>query len=450
KAAPVATGRVVMTIAGPDAVWSPAAMHGCRPQELQDVLNCMARFGAPREAVEFVRQSAEIGMEPGLLAGLQDFGTVDLARLDYIQPGREQALVLVNGGPAAVATENDGVQALPLDDPVFRRLVSRYGELKLFNDPRLESHRLMTRGEQRFTFAYRLAKCDTCATPGEMLVAFDFDAAGHYSGLTLLGITGRDPDQDWLAVNRPQAAVLQSDMAKLQRRLAGLGFEPGALDGEGGKQTETALLAVQADHGLKQSGEADERTVRLLAAPDIIVEVSRFEQIYTIATEPELVAFALRYGRGVLSRAQNALGESNVAVARMNSRVGRLYDRQRNYARALPFARKAVEVNIAAGLDKSQGHGLLLFNLGETLRQLGRKDEAVEKFEAAFDLFEPLATAGRDGQESDLTERNLAADALNRTGQKLIALYSQQERSWSVKRVKKRLETVEAQLAAAD
>jgi peptidoglycan hydrolase-like protein with peptidoglycan-binding domain len=432
----------IAEIAGPDAVWAPAAMASCTPEEM---ISCMERFGAPDAARDFVRKIARTGVAPGLLAGFDDFGTVDLASVRYLGTKRPPAMVLVNGGPAAVATENDAVRALPIDDPVYRRLVSRSGELKLLDEPRLESHRLMTRGEQRFVFAYRLAKCRTCATPGEMLVAFDFDAAGQYKGVKLIGIAERDPARDWLDGRRYDITALQNDGKLLQRRLAGLGFEPGPIDGKIAKSTEQALGELQASHGLRQSGTIDERTARVMAQPDIIVEISRFEQIYRIATEPDLIGFALRYGHGVLSRAGKSLPADNLALARMNSRIARLYDRKQDYQNALIYAQNAVDVSGAANREKSQSHGILLFNLGETYRNLDRKEEAVEQFDAAFDVFEPLAVAGGES-----TRQNLAAQALERTANKLIALYGEQGREWSAKRVKHRLETVEAQLAAAE
>jgi tetratricopeptide (TPR) repeat protein len=147
----------------------------------------------------------------------------------------------------------------------------------------------------------------------------------------------------------------------------------------------------------------------------------------------------------VLSRAGERLPANHQILARMNSRIARLYDRGEAYANALPYAQDAVIVSRAAGLEKSQDHGILLFNLGETYRNLGRTQEAAEQFDAAFDVFEPLAMAN-DGKST----HNLAAQALERTGQKLITLYENQGRDWSAKRVQHRLETVEAQLTTVE
>ncbi len=434
--------ETVKEIANPDAVWTSLAMRSCK---LEEMLACMDRFGAPGAAVAFVRQSGEAGIKPGLLAGFDDFGIVDIGQMQYPQVGRQTVPVLLNGGPPAILAGTGQVRSLQLTDDIYRRLVGRYGELELFDQPRFESHRLTTRGGQRFVFAYRLSKCETCAAPGEALVAYDFDAAGGYQGIMLLGIAGRDPDQDWPTVNNPTAENLQNDMTALQRRLAGLGFGTGTLDGKGGKQTKAALTAFQTDHGLKQSGEADDRTARLLAQSSILIEINRFEQINRLAKEPDVLEFVLQNAHGVLSRAEKQLGAADAFVARMNSRVARLYDRQKDYQKALAYAQSAVRVSAAAGQDGSQAHGLYLFNLGEDYRHLKRDDEALESYNAAFDVFEPLAISGRSQ-----TSRKLAARAFERSGKRLITLYEKSGKEWAARKIQKRLETVEAKLAAVE
>ncbi len=52
----------------------------------------------------------------------------------------------------------------------------------------------------------------------------------------------------------------------LQRRLAGLGFAPGPVDGRYGPRTEQAVRRFQADHGLQVDGIADPSTVARLGA----------------------------------------------------------------------------------------------------------------------------------------------------------------------------------------
>jgi peptidoglycan hydrolase-like protein with peptidoglycan-binding domain len=434
--------ETVKEIATPDAVWTSLAMRSCKQE---DMLSCMDRFGAPSAAVAFVRQSGEAGIKPGLLAGFDDFGIVDIGRIQFRGTGRQTMPVLLNGGPPAILVDTEQVRSLQLTDNVYRRLVGRYGELKLFDRPRLESHRLTARGGQRFVFAFRLAKCDTCAAPGEALLAYDFDAAGGYLGVALLGIARRDPDQDWLTANNVAAVALQNDMGVLQRRLAGLGFDSGTLDGKGGKQTEAALKAFQADHGLTQSGKPDDQTNRLLAKTNILIEFNRFEQIYRLAEEPDVLKFVLQNGLSVLSRAEKQLNATGVMLAGMNSRIARLHDRQKDHEKALSFAKKAVAVSAAAGQDASQSHGFYLFDLGENYRHFKRDDEALESYNAAFDVFEPLALSG-----NSRTSRELAAKAFERTGKRLIALYEKRNKAWAAKKVQKRLEKVEAKLAAIE
>lgn len=55
------------------------------------------------------------------------------------------------------------------------------------------------------------------------------------------------------------------DVAKLQRRLAAAGFDPGAADGIFGPKTETALKAFQETNGLAADGIAGPATNSKLA-----------------------------------------------------------------------------------------------------------------------------------------------------------------------------------------
>ncbi len=428
-------------IAGPEAVWNSLAMRSCTAE---DVLACMERFGAPAAAVAFVRRSADAGVEPGLLAVFDDFGTVDLGEVRYPWDGKRVSLVLLNGGPAAVAADTSRLPKITLNGAVYRKLLARYGELSLIGQPRLESHRLETGGGQRFVFAYRLAKCEACATPGEILIGQDFDADGRYQGVKLLGIAARDPDLRWSETKRASAQELREDTAALQRRLAGLGFDAGALDGKGGKKLQAALAAFQADHGLKAREKIDARTARVLAGSNIDVEISRFDRLSQLAKHPDRFDLALRHGLGILSRTERQTAGKGVAFARMNSRIARLYNRSKDPASALPYAERAVSVSAAAGRQKSQIYGLYLVGLGETQLALGQRQEALGNLGTALDIFQQLAVSKKGSR------RKLAAKAFQRTGKMLIEQYEKQDRLRAANDVRRRLDAMEKELAAAE
>ena len=58
------------------------------------------------------------------------------------------------------------------------------------------------------------------------------------------------------------------DVVKLQKRLAKLGFPPGAIDGDFGGGTEAAVMAFQKSRGLLDDGVAGPRTLEALGLTD--------------------------------------------------------------------------------------------------------------------------------------------------------------------------------------
>ena len=58
------------------------------------------------------------------------------------------------------------------------------------------------------------------------------------------------------------------DVVRLQRRLTGLNFFYGTLDGSYGAQTREAVIAFQKQHKLSQTGTADADTLRVLFSGD--------------------------------------------------------------------------------------------------------------------------------------------------------------------------------------
>ena len=64
---------------------------------------------------------------------------------------------------------------------------------------------------------------------------------------------------------RPQESPI--DVIALERRLAGLGFDPGPIDGIFDGKTRAALRDFQSGQGLKRTGQPDARTLAALAHP---------------------------------------------------------------------------------------------------------------------------------------------------------------------------------------
>lgn len=78
---------------------------------------------------------------------------------------------------------------------------------------------------------------------------------------------GRDAGADVLAYGSGYTTTHGSQAVRaLQRRLAGLGYQPGPIDGRYGRMTEAAVTRFQATHSLTADGIAGVRTLAALAA----------------------------------------------------------------------------------------------------------------------------------------------------------------------------------------
>jgi peptidoglycan hydrolase-like protein with peptidoglycan-binding domain len=85
-------------------------------------------------------------------------------------------------------------------------------------------------------------------------------------GISLLAAGGLLPIQAEARVVRSEPVqVLDRELIRdAQRQLKALGFNPGAVDGNFGSQTEAALRAYQQAYRLPETGKLDEATVRSL------------------------------------------------------------------------------------------------------------------------------------------------------------------------------------------
>ena len=427
-------------IAGEDAVWNSLAVRACTAEEL---LECMGRFGAPENAVAFVKALDETEIKPGPLVRFDAFGRVDIGEIGYPWSEQKSSLVLLNGGPSAVATDTDQLPAITIDGPTYRKLLNLHQDLFLLGSPVLRSHRLTESGGQRFVFAYRLASCDGCTTPGEVLVGYDFGADGRHLGVKLLGVWSRDPGTLWPGTAPLTVDVLMNDRSSVRYRLANLGFETDEAESETNAKTETALTTFQKDHGIAGDTELNTKTAALLAAPEINIEINRFDQIYRSAESPDQFDDVLEIGIGLLGRAERGKESGGVALARLNSRIARLYLRKQDPNSALPFAEKAVDISATVNRQPDPIHGLYLVSLGETYMALADKSKAIVKFTEALDVFQNLTTVGSKSR------RELAAKSFARTGKKLVDLHDKMGNEQASAEVQERLDAVEREMAAA-
>lgn len=95
----------------------------------------------------------------------------------------------------------------------------------------------------------------------------DGTADGVYGSMTATAVRnfqwGYGLSADGVAGDVTQTAV-RNAVVRLQVELQANGYSVGGVDGKFGSMTASALKAFQRDHGLKQSGEADKNTWKLL------------------------------------------------------------------------------------------------------------------------------------------------------------------------------------------
>jgi peptidoglycan hydrolase-like protein with peptidoglycan-binding domain len=122
-------------------------------------------------------------------------------------------------------------------------------------------------------------------------------------GISLLAAGGLLPIQAEARVVRSEPVqVLDQELIRdAQRQLKALGFNPGAVDGNFGSQTEAALRAYQHAYRLPETGKLDEATVRSLRPEQMATSPAPINRPEQMATSPAPINFS---DRKLISRAQ--------------------------------------------------------------------------------------------------------------------------------------------------
>ncbi|MEM8630156.1 MAG: peptidoglycan-binding domain-containing protein [Pseudomonadota bacterium] len=128
----------------------------------------------------------------------------------------------------------------------------------------------------------------------------------YYEGNEVYEIVSQDPNEEGFEAAEPGSSVLGmgltspmtsgQDVRDVQNRLVGAGYDVGGVDGVYGTGTETAVLWLQYDNDLEQSGIIDRPTAELLgflppsdpppeATGEAETEATDTEQTETEATE---------------------------------------------------------------------------------------------------------------------------------------------------------------------
>lgn len=191
-----------------EAVWNAdptdlnSISHACKTNDTAQYGDCfIEQMGeyASSEAVAFSQTMAsQKSPRVGYLAGLREYGVVDLGYVAYPEDGKtRQGWALLNGIPAVITL--DDVSVLPKSamekDPQYAALHQSHPKMQLVvNDdqrkadtsPQIE--RLPGEGE-RFVVPYSLQEpCAGCAPLAQAVFGFDFNDAGKFVGIKFLRV----------------------------------------------------------------------------------------------------------------------------------------------------------------------------------------------------------------------------------------------------------------------
>lgn len=155
--------------------------------------------------------------------------------------------------------------------------------------------------------------------------------------------------------------------------------------GEGQLERALALFRQTGDELAKLYGPASYRLARNeVDLAGLLLDMRRFDEAESL------------YARA-LERLLAMNGDAHPAVAVIANNQGDLYFRKRDYARALERYREALAIKDRAGLPANGlSRGYTVMNIGETLVQLGRPEEAVAPLRQALEI-----VAAQVGETSD-------------------------------------------------
>ena len=111
------------------------------------------------------------------------------------------------------------------------------------------------------------------------------------------GEASHKPFDAYLTIDSSNREVIR----QAQRQLKALGFNPGAVDGNFGSQTEAALRAYQQAYRLPATGKLDEATVRSLRPEQMATSPAPINRPEQMATSPAPINFS---DRKLISRVQ--------------------------------------------------------------------------------------------------------------------------------------------------
>lgn len=181
---------------GPEAVWQPGFsaaedINACRQDAGCSPAGIMAGLGASAEAIGFAESRGFFDY----LSDFQESGVVDLGTIFHPLAANDNgSYAMLNGNPPFVSTRETFFPDLRTI-PGYEALLAQYPQAILWGgDVGSPQAMALPGGGQRFTFVFQIVDgCHACGYVGEALVAYDFDAAGNYLGITYLDPASTPP-----------------------------------------------------------------------------------------------------------------------------------------------------------------------------------------------------------------------------------------------------------------
>jgi predicted secreted protein len=208
------------------SVWTPT------PEQLSDIrrkctegdpaqhqacfLDAMKSAGASDEAMAFVKEFAAKGL--AYVRDFRDTGRVDIAYIEYLFRANDlDGVLLVNGTPPII--DVDDYKFLSQEDlrksADYATFLQKNPNANVFPADRYHTEQPVEssadNGRQSFEVDYLILNgCHACARLGTLIVAFEFDSAGRFTGVSALGVRPNPRTDDAPPSVRKRPSTIES------------------------------------------------------------------------------------------------------------------------------------------------------------------------------------------------------------------------------------------------
>jgi hypothetical protein len=185
----------------PPAQFMPTAHAACdrsAPSQPECMIGQMVKAGAPADAVTFTRELYKQSHgEFGIMTGFQNEGPVAFAWITYpLRANTNYGFLLVNGKPRIVNVENLtllDVKTMKRSGQ-FQNVKQQFPNVDIWPGDRdgkiWPNSQVGPDGGIQFTVVYPLRNdCHACASAGQAIFNWNFDAAGKFLGTSFQGMT---------------------------------------------------------------------------------------------------------------------------------------------------------------------------------------------------------------------------------------------------------------------